>query len=292
MLGLSSARVVGENGIAMQIKRRTLLAGLLAVPAVAGVSLGRVAPARSADFTARELALRFRSADRAVPDDLSDHDFSYLDLSGLDFKRAVLAGADFYGTDLLGADLRGADLRDARLDRATIIQTNFTGANLSGVSMSLPTTFVDLAFNTSQVATFARADLSEARVLARLYGADFRGAVLVGADFSALSAGRATIASVPYNFLTGGNFDGADLRGANFSHAEMNFVSFRGADLRDANFAKSALVKADFASAKLDGAIFDGADLRDTVLARGAGLISPTTGGPVANVNRPSDQMR
>ncbi|MEO1281546.1 MAG: pentapeptide repeat-containing protein [Pseudomonadota bacterium] len=248
----------------------TLLAGAIST------SIALVSVATAADITARDFALKLKTASVEAPLDVSDQDLSFLDLSSLNFKHAILTGVDLYGTDLTEADLSYVELSDTRIDRAVIIGTDFSHANLEAAEINLPTTSRDLSFRTSETAKFNGANLTGARVLARLHGADFRKAILRNADFSALSPGTATIASVPRNYLIGANFDGADLRNANFSYANMNFSTFIGADLRGANFSSAELVKADFTGAKLDGAIFKNADLRD--LKGGKLLVSEVDG--------------
>lgn len=225
--------------------------------------------ASAADMTARELTVKLNQAQTTAPLELEDLDLSFLDLSELSFKRALMTGVDFYGTDITDADLSHTDLADTRLDRAVIIGTDFSYANLEGATIRLPTTFRDMKRNVREVATFAGANLNGARVLARLEGANFTGASLRKADFSALQPGTATIASVPRNYLTGARFDNADLRGADFSHASMNFASFVGADLRGASFVSADLVQANFTGAKLEGAVFTDADLSGAKLGDG-----------------------
>lgn len=51
----------------------------------------------------------------------------------------------------------------------------------------------------------------------------------------------------------GRDFSGADLRGANFKMANVTNVSFRGADLTDACFKMANLTNVDFTDATIDG---------------------------------------
>ena len=91
-------------------------------------------------------------------------DFSHRDLRGDDFTRA----------DLANADLSYADLRGARLFDTNLSQANLEGANLTG--------------STIDGARFIRANLTNA-ILESSYAfdADFRGAVIDGADFTDVS---------------------------------------------------------------------------------------------------------
>ncbi|MEO1206710.1 MAG: pentapeptide repeat-containing protein [Pseudomonadota bacterium] len=250
---------------------------LVLVLTIVGGPLSRGVAA--ADMSARDFAYKLKAVTEDAPLDVSDMDLSVLDLSSLDFKSAILTGVDLYGADLTGADLSYVDLRDTRIDRAVIIGTNFSYANLEGAELSLPTTSKNMSFNITESAKFLGANLTGARVLARLHGANFRKAVLRKTDFSALNPGTATIASVPRNYLIGAHFDGADAREADFSNANMNFATFTDADLRGADFTSAELVGADLTGAKLEGAIFEGADLRDV---KGAELSigQATSSGP------------
>ncbi|MEL7048933.1 MAG: hypothetical protein AAFO75_08240, partial [Pseudomonadota bacterium] len=50
--------------------------------------------AHGADITARDFALKLKTATVDAPLDVTDQDISFLDLSNLNFKHAILTGAD------------------------------------------------------------------------------------------------------------------------------------------------------------------------------------------------------
>ena len=91
-----------------------------------------------------------------------------------------------------------------------------------------------------------------------LQGADFRDADLRGADF-----GHAQ--------LNGADFRGADLRGARFTTANFEGADLTGATIGDAHFQECSFERAqlaglDFSLATLNGCFFPGANLDDVVL--------------------------
>jgi len=102
-------------------------------------------------------------------------------LSGIDFKRAILSGANLLGADLSDANLSFADLKGAKLDRTRLIRTNFADANLSGVSLYHAVGSLNLETSSDNAPNFARANLSGARIMARLSRANLRGADLTNA---------------------------------------------------------------------------------------------------------------
>ena len=56
-------------------------------------------------------------------------------------------------------------------------------------------------------------------------------------------------------------FRGMNLRGVDFSEAELDVADFENADLTGANFTKADLEDANLKGAKIDGAFFKGAEL-------------------------------
>ncbi|MDI3309346.1 MAG: pentapeptide repeat-containing protein, partial [Acetobacteraceae bacterium] len=118
--------------------------------------------------------------------DMSGDDLHGLDLSGANLSGANLSGAKLHGVKLVGADLQGADLIGADLTFAWIMRANFNHARLRGATMQTIVTSLGMENTRDQAATF------------------------VGADFSG--------ASITVHF----SFD--DMRGANFSHANMTVV--------------------------------------------------------------------
>jgi uncharacterized protein YjbI with pentapeptide repeats len=216
-----------------------------------------------ADFTVRDIASALFTAKPGERLDYSHHDLTYLNLAGLNFKGANLAHSDLYGVDLTGSNLRGADLSHTRLNRAVLIRADLSGANLSGATMLRPTIYTDLSADLADAPHFAGADLTGIRVMANMSGSDFHGADMTGANLSPFESrpGQGTITTLAKNMLKSCDFSRAILRGVNFDRAVLTFSRFIGADLRDANLTKADLSKADLTGADLTGADLSGADL-------------------------------
>lgn len=231
-------------------------------------------PMNAADFTARDISAALFKAKAGEPIDYSNHKLMYLDLSGLDFKGAKLAHSDLFAVDLTGANLRGADLSGTRLDRTVLIHADLAGANLSGASILRPTVYMDLEENLADAPSFAGANLKGIRVMAKMSGADFHGADLTGANLSPLEGrpGQGTITTLAKNVLKSCDFSRAILRGVNLDRALLTFSHFNGADLRDANLTGADLSKADLTGADLTGANLTGADLDGAILLGAKGL--------------------
>ena len=225
--------------------------------------------AHAADLSVRDIASRLHRALPDQPVDLQGLDLSGLDLSGLDFKRAHLSGADLTATDLTGAHFAGADLSRVKLDRSTLIRADFTEAQLAGATLVLPAVSSTFDLTASDAPIFARADLSHARLLVRLQGADLRAVKLVDANLSphenAQFNGRMLRTSLTACNLKGANLTGADLRGVSFDFADLSGADLTNADLTDADFTHADLTGATLSRANLTAAEFAGATLRDVV---------------------------
>lgn len=217
----------------------------------------------AADFTARQITSALFKAKAGERLDYSNHNLAYLDLAGLDFKGAKLARSDLYGTDFSGADLKGADLSYTRLNRSVLVRADLSGANLTGATIFRPNIYSDLASNLNDAPRFAGANLTDARVVATLSGADFRGANLTNADFTPLEwrPGQRAPSTMPRNVLRSCDFSAAMMKGANLKEAILTFSRFIGADLTDADLTETDLSMVDFTGAELTGADLTGADL-------------------------------
>lgn len=235
-------------------------AGVWRSLAVAAVLAGAATGSGAADFTARQVTeLLFQSGETVV-NRLSGRDLSQLDLSGLDFKSARLAGSNLYGVDLTRSTLKGSDLSGSKLDRAVITGADFSHANLAGASLQRPTVFSDMRFDRTEAPIFAHANLTGARVFARLDGADFRGANLTAADLSPYDRRGGDVTVLPQVVLIKSNFSGANLANANLGWTKLQFANLGGANLRGAVLAHSDLTQADLREADLTGADLAGAD--------------------------------
>lgn len=157
-------------------------------------------------------------------------DLTNLDLSGADLSGLKLRGADFFSTKLEGADLRRAELASANLTRANLERAKLSNADLRGATLYAAQL---------ELADFSDADLTRARIIGGGRGVSFKNARLTGAD---LGADPANQGMVPVRAeLPDANFDGADLSGANFTHAVLTSASFSGANITGARFDYAVL---------------------------------------------------
>jgi len=228
----------------------------------------------AADFTARQITAALFKAKPGERLDYSNHNLAYLDLAGLDFKGAKLARSDLYGTDFTGADLKGADLSHTRLNRSVLVRADLSGADLTGATIFRPNIYADLANKLSDAPRFAGANLTEARVVATLSGADFRAANLTNADFTPLEwrPGQRAPSTMPRNVLKSCDFSAATMRGANLKEAILTFSRFIGTDLTNAVLTETDLSMVDLTGADLTGADLTGANLYGAKLTGVRGL--------------------
>jgi uncharacterized protein YjbI with pentapeptide repeats len=211
--------------------------------------------------------------------DLSGKDMSGDDLTGLDLSGATLSGADFSGANLHGVKLVGADLTEARLVNADLtfawfIRANFTRANLHGATLQTVVTSSGMDNTKDQAAVFAGADLSDTHTTVHFSFDDMRGANFSHANMTVVMANQSM-------GLLRTEFNGCDLDGANFEGAGLGHVSFRFAKLHHANFRGADLRAADFVGAYLDDADFtgaqtDGADFESATMTGVQGLKDPS----------------
>jgi uncharacterized protein YjbI with pentapeptide repeats len=218
----------------------------------------------AADLSARDVTVILFESSYAAPADFSGKDLSYLDLAGLDFKGARLSHANLSGSDLTGANLSNTHLRGALLDRATIIRANFENADLRGASLRGSSGFSGKDGDWSGAPDFSNADLSGARITARLDGTRFAGANLTNAVIGPQPAVWGSYK--PRAIFDGCNFAGAVLSHANLNNTSLRYTKFAGADLsraklKNSDFTKSDLSGADLSGADVTNADFDGSKL-------------------------------
>lgn len=228
--------------------------------------------AMAASLSSRDVTSLLFHASRLARPDLSSKDLKFLDLAGLDFKRARLAHSDLTGADLTEANLSKADLKYARLDRATLLRANFKDADLREASLLSSTAFSGKEGDWSGAPNFSNADLSGARIAARLDGAIFKGANLTDAIIGPQPAVWGSYA--PRAVLNGCNFSGAILIRTNLSNTSLQYADFSSADLRGADLSKSDLSQADLSGADLAGANITDADFDGAKLIAVKGLDS------------------
>jgi len=189
--------------------------------------------------------------------DLSGRDMSGDDLTGLDLSGANLADADLskatlHGVKLVGTNLTDARLVDADLTFAWFIRANFNHAKLHGATLQTVVTSSGMENTKEQAASFAGADLSNTHTTVHFSFDDMRGANFSHADMTVVMANQSM-------GLLRTEFNDCDLDGANFETAGLGHVTFRFAKLHHANFRGADLRDADFSGAYLNDADFTGA---------------------------------
>jgi uncharacterized protein YjbI with pentapeptide repeats len=171
---------------------------------------------------------------------------------------------------LTGANLSNTHLRSALLDRATIIRANFENADLRGASLRGSSGFSGKDGDWSGAPDFSNADLSDARITARLDGARFVGANLTNAVIGPQPAVWGSYR--PRAIFDGCNFMGAVLSNANLNNASLRYTNFAGADLSGAKLKNSDFTKADLSGADLSGADVTNADFDGSKLDHVIGI--------------------
>lgn len=245
--------------------------------------------------------------------ELSGWDFSRVNFKGADFRETTLTdvkfrnaeNARFEGAELRNVDATGANLSKANFSGATIVGGSFAGANLSGAVFGFPpATFrddVDFTEANLELADFRGTSLmpGEVKLVRPRFGTSVdrrtnlaRAWVhtgFLGRDWTCLDCADATIVFAPdfdsndleanFAILTGANFAGRSLVGAQFKSAVLHNAHFANCDLDDAmfqgallggsdagglaaDFSGARLGLADFADADLSGVGFSGANLK------------------------------
>jgi uncharacterized protein YjbI with pentapeptide repeats len=227
--------------------------------AIVLVALGLLGswPAFAAEHLSADQVRAMAAAAPGGKIDLSGKDMSGDDLTGLDLSGANLAGADLsnanlHGVKLVDADLTAARLVNADLTFAWFIRANFTRANLHGATLQTVVTSQAMENTRDQAAIFVAADLSNSHTTVHFSFDDMRGANFSNANMTVVMANQSM-------GLLRTEFKSCNLDGANFESAGLGHVTFRFAKLRHANFRNADLRDADFIGAYLNGADFTGA---------------------------------
>jgi uncharacterized protein YjbI with pentapeptide repeats len=251
-----------------------------AVIALVVVALAGPWPAFAAERLSADQVRAMVAATPGQTIDLSGKDMSGDDLTGLDLSGADLAGADLtsanlHGVKLVNANLTGTRLVNADLTFAWFIRANFTHANLHGATLQTVVTSSGMENTREQAATFVGADLSNTQTTVHFSFDDMRGADFSHANMTVVMANQSM-------GLLRTELKSCDLDGANFEGAGLGHVTFRFAKLRGANFRDADLRDADFIGAYLNGADFTGAqtdraDFEGATLTDVKGLNVPST---------------
>lgn len=181
---------------------------------------------------------------------LDAQDFTGVDLSGVD-----LSGANLEGVFLESANLEGANLSGAKLDKAVLSNARLADAILDNASLNQ--------------ANLGKADLANCRARqcqlnqAILVEANLGGCVL---DQSSLK--RADLAQVlfQYTSLSGVKAAGllfmeVDLKGLDFSFADLTGAVFMEAEIDGCNFSGACMDAAIFLKSRARSARFEGTQL-------------------------------
>jgi uncharacterized protein YjbI with pentapeptide repeats len=167
---------------------------------------------------------------------LAGSDWSNTFASGVDLRTCHAAGANFSGAVLDHArmdemDLRGArfthcGLTEASLRRGELDDADFTGANLDQTMMwELQMTQARWVGASFRSARLVRCDLEGLELpQAHFEGADLRGCLLTG---TRVPGGHFHGANLQSAGLAEIEWDGADLRNADFTHASFHLGSSR-----------------------------------------------------------------
>lgn len=224
----------------------------------------------AAQMTVEALTGILRDATPSNPPRLAGQNLSGLDLSNTDFRQADLSGANLFGSKLVGANLAGTNLSGANLDGAWLMRANFAGANLANASLFGPVVYPTLEVSPTEAPNFAKANLSGARVIARLNRVDMRGSNLAGARMG-VDMRNQPMGQMRMD-LSGADLSGADLSGADLNRAAITFAKLRGADLRKARLFRADLSGSDLTGSDLTGADLTEADLQGTIMREVRGL--------------------
>lgn len=199
--------------------------------------------------------------------DLTGADLSALDLRGVDFSGAWLESANLSHANISGANFTAAVLAHADMRDSIAIGADFTSANLGRASMA--GAVFDEAQFLGAMLTGCNFDGTQCRG-ARMGGAAWLDTQWGRADWSGVQAPDATF----YKFdLRGMNFSQANLAGATLIECNLEGADLRGARLERATFVTCNLTRAQLGRAVLDGAAFTlksnlvDADLREASLA-------------------------
>ncbi|MDA4115621.1 MAG: pentapeptide repeat-containing protein, partial [Thaumarchaeota archaeon] len=199
---------------------------------------------------------------------LKGADLQSCNLSGYNLSGDNLMNANLQGADLQNANLVGANLANANLASAYTSGTDFQGANMKGVdiSASVPLgTFTLTATGTAD--GVLRSGTSMLTVYGDLLSGDnFQGTNLLGANLMGDLAVSTQFqgSNLMGDSLQGGdfmssNFQGANMMSTNLSGGNFSYVVFQGANLMDSNMSSSNFNYANFAGSNTQGTNITGA---------------------------------
>lgn len=190
---------------------------------------------------------------------LAGRDLAGKDISDADLSGAYLEDADLRDANLRNANLTNANLRNANLNNANLILANLSNANLNNANLNNANLrSANLSNADLSNASLIGAALSSLRDVSNFSGAVFEYANLDGVDFSDLDLSNMNLS---FTSLVGADFRNAILSGANLSHAKLV-----RADLTGATLSGATLTGADLSEAFLNEAILTDVDFSDANL--------------------------
>jgi len=202
--------------------------------------------------------------------------------STADYKAKDLRKINLRGNNLSGWDFSGQNLTDAKLHGRT--GANFTGATLINADVSTAS-FISAAFNDANLtgsdlssATLSGANFTDAKV----DGGNFSGTVAKGFTkeqlYSTASYKAKDLHNINLNnnhLLTGWDFSGQNLTGANLSYSVLTDAVFRGANLTKVSLWAATLTNADLTGANLTNTNFANARLTGVDLRNATAFDAP-----------------
>jgi len=194
-------------------------------------------------------------------------------LEGADLRRADLQKASLQGANLWKADLRGVDLQAANLQGAILSPEGVKIALESG-AINVPEAVVSQCFQLINFPKMLQDCLSKINKK--------RSPKVIAKKITTYNPEHLKRLKET-NVCRDCNFQGANLRAADFYKAELHRTDFRGANLQRAYFHYATIRNADLRRANLQAADFRAADLRGANLSganlRGANLYNTNLQG-------------
>ena len=217
---------------------------------------------------------------------------------GINLSNITFSNANFTNTDLYEANLSNDTLSNVTLDGANLSGVNFTSSNLDGSTLyGTPGSLTPLVgpgsiLCTDEATTAAfwsyviffgqspgvqQTPNCQTNLMASLAGANMTGATWEGADLQ-------------YVDLTGAILTDANLQNANLGRAKLKDATLTGTNLNSAwaeaaDFTNATMQGANLASSTLDQANFNGADLTGGSLNRAELYLATLKGTTLLNTD-------
>lgn len=204
---------------------------------------------------------------------------AHADLMSTQCQQAILAQANLGGARIEKSDFEGADLTSAIFSKARLAQVSWLNAKIDDVRLEeAQMDGLDCrGVQSNQMITFHRLDLrsfsfAQARLRLAVFiecdvsGVDFSDAVFEKCAFVTLKAAMARFNGMRID--SGCFAQQCDLRGADFSGAVLQNISFRGAVLTGAVLEDAKLRGSDFSECELGQANLSRADAREARFVR------------------------